>query len=151
MSTFDDGENEEESIDDYLNGRHATIFLIDGSNSMFENNGCEDETDSPFLLALRCVHHFLCNKILTADQDTVAVVLFGTNFKIDNDKYGVYSNTCIMRDLLPPEAEIILEIENFMMKKEHLDTYAKAATNPPTPSLADALWLCSSIFSKQYE
>jgi len=145
MANNSDSEDED-LIDERLNGRDATIFLLDASSSMFENS---EESDSPFLLALKCVHHILCNKILSSDQDSVAVVLFGTNFKGEDEKYGVYSHTCVLKDLLPPNVETILQIENLISKKQALDSYAAAATSPLVPSLADGLWLCSSIFSKQ--
>jgi len=145
MAEHSDSENED-VIDERLNGRDATVFLVDASASMFE--GLE-ETDSPFLLALKCVHHFLCNKILSADKDSVAVVLYGTDFKVNDEKYGIYSHTCVMRDLLPPNAESILQIENLILNQANLDGYKTAATKQATPSLADALWLCSSIFSNQ--
>lgn len=144
MADNSDSETED-LIDERLNGRDATIFLIDASASMFE---VSEQADCPFLLALRCVHQVLCNKILSADQDSLAIVLFGTDFKGD-EKYGVYSHACMIRDLLPPSAETILQIEKLICKKQDLDSYEAAATNPPASSLADALWLCSSIFSNQ--
>ncbi len=141
---------EEETVYD---GQDAIIFLIDASTSMFQTPPVDEEdvdvaNDSPFTLALKCAHATLCTKILTAPNDFVAIILFGTKKTVPNDKYGVYSKTHLLLDLQKPDGAPIKEIET-MFEVGGIDEYSDAADDPQSFSLADSLWLCSSVFSKQ--
>lgn len=154
---MDDRDNIDEETDDTFDGRDATIFLVDASARMFEkirspiDNGEPEPTpnDFPFNLAIRCAYNALRNKIFTAPYDSVAIVLFGTKKPSPNEKYGVYSNTYLLLDLQKPDCNPIIQLDEMLNKDGRSDEYIYAEDNPQSISLADALWLCSSVFSKQ--
>lgn len=154
---MDDRDNPDGITDDTFDGRDATIFLVDASAPMFEKtspsvDNIEAEPtidDCPFTLAIRCAFNTLKNKIFTAPYDSVAIVLFGTKKKKPNEKYGVYSNTYLLQDLQKPDCDPILQLDEMLNKDGGIDEYVYAV-DQQSISLADALWLCSSIFSKQY-
>jgi ATP-dependent DNA helicase 2 subunit 1 len=145
---------EEETYDAY-DGRDAIIFLIDASVPMFKKPPVDDidaaqtENDCPFVLAIKCAYDTLCSKIFTDPNDSVAIVLFGTKKTAPNDKYGVYTNTFLLQDLQNPDCEPITQLDDMLNKDGGMDEYMYAESNPQSISLADSLWLCSSIFSKQ--
>ncbi|XP_046438131.1 X-ray repair cross-complementing protein 6-like isoform X3 [Daphnia pulex] len=144
---------EEETYDAY-DGRDAIIFLIDASVPMFKRPPVDDidaaqtENDCPFVLAIKCAYNTLCSKIFTDPNDSVAIVLFGTKKTAPNDKYGVYTNTFLLQDLKNPDCEPITQLDDMLNKDGGMDEYMYAESNPQSISLADSLWLCSSIFSK---
>lgn len=105
----------------------------------------ENEEECPFSQALQCAHKILSTKIFTADQDSMAVVLFGSKKPNLEDKYGTFPNTFILRDLDTPDKDIIQNLELLIDNKEKIKEFQNTAA---TPVLADALWLCSTIFSK---
>lgn len=152
---MDDRDNPDGITDDTFDGRDATIFLVDASAPMFEKtspsvDNIEAEPtidDCPFTLAIRCAFNTLKNKIFTAPYDSVAIVLFGTKKKKPNEKYGVYSNTYLLQDLQKPDCDPILQLDEMLNKDGGIDEYVYAV-DQQSISLADALWLCSSIFSK---
>jgi ATP-dependent DNA helicase 2 subunit 1 len=141
---------EEETYDGY-DGRDAIIFLIDASEPMFKSPPVDDKlrNDCPFILAIKCAYHTLCSKIFTDPNDSVAVVLFGTQKAAPNEKYGNYANTFLLQDLQNPDCEPITQLDIMLNKDGGMDEYMYAVSNPQSLSLADSLWLCSSIFSKQ--
>lgn len=137
----------------YFDGYNVTIFLIDASAPMFYSVPTSDEdvvADCPFTLALKCAHETLMKKIFTFPYDSVAIVLFGTTKSVPNDKYGDYANTCLLQDLKNPDRENILELEK-LFREGGTDELKSKACDPQTFSLADSLWMCSSIISKQYD
>ena len=149
---MEENEDLEEETYDAYDGQDAIIFVIDASASMFQIPPVDEEdvevsNDCPFTLALKCANATLCKKILTAPNDHVAIVLFGTKKTVPNDKYGVYSSTLLLQDLQKPDSLPIKELENLLRDSDEFKK--SAADNPQSFSLADSLWLCSSIFSKQ--
>ncbi|KAI9557726.1 hypothetical protein GHT06_017555 [Daphnia sinensis] len=152
---MDDRYNPDEITDDTLDGRDATIFLVDASAPMFKKTSLSVDDveaeptidDCPFTLAIRRAFNTLRNKIFTSPYDSVAIVLFGTKKAKPNEKYGVYSNTYLLQDLQKPDCDPILQLDEMLNKDGGSDEYVYAV-NQQSISLADALWLCSSIFSK---
>ena len=60
-------------------GKDALIFLIDCSPKMHvkvESNS--SNSDTPFKMALRCLHATLRNKIFASPNDCIGVLMFGT-------------------------------------------------------------------------
>lgn len=152
---------EDQDLDDEdkfkFDGHVATIFLIDASVPMFQmpspvdDEDGEEVYDCPFVLALRCVHSTLLSKIIASQHDSIAVVLFGTKKKDVNDKYGTFASTFVLQDLQKPDGVNIKELEKMFEKNDKTTAeFESLACNPQTFSLADSLWLCSSVFSKQY-
>ena len=135
-----------------LTGRDAAIFLIDASAPMFKADVADEEADEPancpFMLALNCAHNTLCSKILTAEHDSVGIVLFGTKKTGSSEKYGLYTNTNVLLDLQKPDCGPIVELETIL--NEGVEEFENSVTDPPALALAEALWLCTSMFSKQY-
>lgn len=138
-----------------FDGQDATIFLIDSSAPMFqipppvEEDGEQIIEDCPFIQVLKCIHKILLSKIITAQNDSVAVVLFGTNMTVlYDDKYGVYPNTFVLQDLMKPDKEPIEQLAK-LFEDEDSAKFRNSACSPQTFSLADSLWLCSLMFSKQ--
>lgn len=148
-----DHENEfEQETYEGLTGRDATIFLIDASVPMFKTDVIDEEdpdepANSPFILALKCAHNTLCSKILTAEHDSVGIVLFGTKKTGVNEKYGLYTNTNVLLDMQKPDCGPIVELETLL--NQGVEDFESSATDPPALALAEALWLCTSMFSKQ--
>ena len=152
---MEDRDTMEEEVFDGYEGRDAIVFLIDASASSFEtppdgtNAAAQIGNDCPFVLAIKCAYNTLCSKIFTDPNDSVAIVLFGTQKTAPNEKYGVYANTFLLQDLQNPDCEPITQLDNMLNKDGGMDEYMFSVSNPPSLSLADSLWLCSSIFSKQ--
>ena len=144
----DSGDEEEASV---TGKRQASIFLIDGSSSMFHrvNESSADKEDKimscPFVLALKSAHSILTNKILlpTSEQDLVGVVIFGNESDILTGRGTVR----VLVDLQEPEAEAILKLESVWKEESKLANIEAAATNV---SLADAFHICGAIFAEQY-
>ena len=143
----DSGDEEEASV---TGKRQASIFLIDGSSSMFHrvNESSADEEDKkscPFVLALKSAHSILTNKILlpTSEQDLVGVVIFGN----ESDVLTGRGTVRVLVDLQEPEAEAILKLESVWKEESKLANIEAAATNV---SLADAFHICGAIFAEQY-
>ena len=143
----DSGDEEEASV---TGKRQASIFLIDGSSSMFHrvNESSADEEDKkscPFVLALKSAHSILTNKILlpTSEQDLVGVVIFGN----ESDVLTGRGTVRVLVDLQEPEAEAILKLESVWKEESKLANIEAAAT---TVSLADAFHICGAIFAEQY-
>jgi hypothetical protein len=136
------------------------IFLIDASSPMFvdppqSNDEEEEAVDCPVVQALKCALITMRNKIFTADNDSQAIVLFGTSYTTNaallSGKYGVYHNCFVLHDLERPEADSIRMLEILLNNVgDKLNQLKAAAADPPIVTLADSFWLCSSIFTKQY-
>ena len=143
---FDDSGDEGEAS--VTGKRQASIFLIDGSSSMFHPESSADEADKipcPFVLALKSAHSILTNKILlpTSEQDLVGVVIFGN----ESDVLTGRGTVRVLVDLQEPEAEAILKLESVWKEESKLANIEAAAT---TVSLADAFHICGAIFAEQY-
>ena len=136
--------NEVDEDEDYIS-RVATLFLIDASLQMHSPINDDVEKGSAFISALKCAHNMQCVKILTSDCDSIGVVIFGTGKKSSAAEYAAHRNCCVLQDLQTPERETILEIEE-IWKEDNIMDLKRAASDIV---LADALWLCGAILSKQ--
>jgi hypothetical protein len=64
------------------------LFLIDGHKSMFQPT---PTGEIPFHLSLRCASATLSDKIISAENDMVGVVVFGCkNHRNPNEFEGIY-------------------------------------------------------------
>ena len=92
-----------------------------------------------FDIACRCAASVVSDKIISSDGDLVAACLYGT-FQTRNS--SDFKNVTVVSELDGPDAKTILELEKLP------GTPDEPSDSPPTlGALADALWLCSSMFS----
>ncbi|KAH3755963.1 beach protein [Pelomyxa schiedti] len=121
----------------YWANRDSIIFLIDSQESMFEVS--PDGGEIPFYNAIKCAVATLKDKIISSDDDLLAVCLFSTREKRNlNEFEGIY----VLFDLDVPDAPRILQLEKILANREQ----PPFGTSPPIP-LCDALWTCSTMFS----
>ncbi|XP_060705226.1 X-ray repair cross-complementing protein 6 [Hemiscyllium ocellatum] len=137
----EDAEEAEDNEEDirYV-GRDSLIFLIDASEAMFEMN---DENTSAFDMTIQCVHRVYTSKIISSERDLLAVVFFGTQkHKNSVDFKHVY----VLHDLDTPGAKRVLELDQFGGEKGKR-SFKDQIGHSTDGSLADALWVCSNLFS----
>ncbi|GFY74650.1 hypothetical protein TNIN_366211 [Trichonephila inaurata madagascariensis] len=138
----DDEEDENAYDRGFVRGRDAVIYLIDASWEMFQSLP-EDET--PFQLSLKCARTTLTNKIISSNKDLTGIVLFGTDKTKNTRNNTDFKHIYVFHDLCEPGAERVLETEELMSMdgSSFQDTYGHSTDF----SLADALWVCSIMFS----
>lgn len=122
-------------------GRDSLIFLVDGSRAMFESEG-EDEM-TPFDMSIQCILSVYTNKIISSDQDLLAVVFYGT----EKDKNSVnFKNIYVLQELDNPGAKRVLELDQFKGEqgKEHFQDLIGHGSDY---SLSEVLWVCANLFS----
>lgn len=135
-----DDDDEENAYDKgFMHGREAVIFLIDASREMFE----VQKEDSSFQLCLKCARTTLTNKIICSSKDLTAIVLFGTDKTKNNTDF---KHIYVFQEFGEPGAERILETEELMSLDPH--AFADKYGHSTDYSLADALWVCSIMFTK---
>ncbi|GCC21787.1 hypothetical protein chiPu_0020262 [Chiloscyllium punctatum] len=134
----EEAEDNEEDI--RYAGRDSLIFLIDASEAMFEMN---NEDTSAFDMTIQCVHRVYTSKIISSERDLLAVVFFGTQkHKNSVDFKHVY----VLHDLDTPGAKRVLELDQFEGEKGKR-SFKDQIGHSTDGSLADALWVCSNLFS----
>ncbi|XP_043535795.1 X-ray repair cross-complementing protein 6 isoform X2 [Chiloscyllium plagiosum] len=134
----EEAEDNEEDI--RFAGRDSLIFLIDASEAMFETN---NEDTSAFNMTVQCVHRVYTSKIISSERDLLAVVFFGTQkHKNSVDFKHVY----VLHDLDTPGAKRVLELDQFEGEKGKR-SFKDQIGHSTDGSLADALWVCSNLFS----
>ncbi|XP_059043095.1 X-ray repair cross-complementing protein 6 isoform X2 [Mustela lutreola] len=141
----DEEEEQEEGLEaggEYTySGRDSLIFLVDGSRAMFESEG-EDEM-TPFDMSIQCILSVYTNKIISSDQDLLAVVFYGT----EKDKNSVnFKNIYVLQELDNPGAKRVLELDHFKGEqgKEHFQDLIGHGSDY---SLSEVLWVCANLFS----
>ncbi|XP_032202011.1 X-ray repair cross-complementing protein 6 isoform X1 [Mustela erminea] len=141
----DEEEEQEEGLEaggEYTySGRDSLIFLVDGSRAMFESEG-EDEM-TPFDMSIQCILSVYTNKIISSDQDLLAVVFYGT----EKDKNSVnFKNIYVLQELDNPGAKRVLELDQFKGEqgKEHFQDLIGHGSDY---SLSEVLWVCANLFS----
>ncbi|XP_047597950.1 X-ray repair cross-complementing protein 6 [Lutra lutra] len=141
----DEEEEQEEGLEaggEYTySGRDSLIFLVDGSRAMFESEG-EDEM-TPFDMSIQCIQSVYTNKIISSDQDLLAVVFYGT----EKDKNSVnFKNIYVLQELDNPGAKRVLELDQFKGEqgKKHFQDLIGHGSDY---SLSEVLWVCANLFS----
>ncbi|XP_019665529.1 X-ray repair cross-complementing protein 6 isoform X1 [Ailuropoda melanoleuca] len=141
--------NEEEEQEEGLeaggeytySGRDSLIFLVDGSRAMFESQGEVELT--PFDMSIQCIQSVYTNKIISSDQDLLAVVFYGT----EKDKNSVnFKNIYVLQELDNPGAKRVLELDQFKGEqgKKHFQDLIGHGSDY---SLSEVLWVCANLFS----
>ncbi|XP_045728387.1 X-ray repair cross-complementing protein 6 isoform X1 [Mirounga angustirostris] len=141
----DEEEEQEEGLEaggEYTySGRDSLIFLVDGSRAMFESQGEVELT--PFDMSIQCIHSVYTNKIISSDQDLLAVVFYGT----EKDKNSVnFKNIYVLQELDNPGAKRVLELDQFKGEqgKKHFQDLIGHGSDY---SLSEVLWVCANLFS----
>ncbi|EFB16518.1 hypothetical protein PANDA_019481, partial [Ailuropoda melanoleuca] len=122
-------------------GRDSLIFLVDGSRAMFESQGEVELT--PFDMSIQCIQSVYTNKIISSDQDLLAVVFYGT----EKDKNSVnFKNIYVLQELDNPGAKRVLELDQFKGEqgKKHFQDLIGHGSDY---SLSEVLWVCANLFS----
>ncbi|XP_039092427.1 X-ray repair cross-complementing protein 6 isoform X1 [Hyaena hyaena] len=141
----DEEEEQEEGLEaggEYTySGRDSLIFLVDGSKAMFES---QDEVElTPFDMSIQCIQNVYTNKIISSNQDLLAVVFYGT----EKDKNSVnFKNIYVLQELDNPGAKRVLELDQFkgeQGKKRFQDLIGHGSDY----SLSEVLWVCANLFS----
>ncbi|XP_055899567.1 X-ray repair cross-complementing protein 5-like isoform X1 [Biomphalaria glabrata] len=135
----DEDENEEDEEGEVgsssrLNQRDGLIFLIDASESMF---------DDLFQLSLKAVKSTMQNKIISSERDLIGTVFFGTEKK---DNPHDFNHIYIYQSLEQPGAQRILDLEE--LENNGISTFDKDFGHSRNYSLGDAFWTCLEMFSK---
>ncbi|CAD7677087.1 unnamed protein product [Nyctereutes procyonoides] len=143
-----EGDEEEEQEDgleaggEYTySGRDSLIFLVDGSRAMFESQGEVELT--PFDMSIQCIQSVYTNKIISSNQDLLAVVFYGT----EKDKNSVnFKNIYVLQELDNPGAKRVLELDQFKGErgKKHFQDLIGHGSDY---SLSEVLWVCANLFS----
>ncbi|KAM8941798.1 X-ray repair cross-complementing protein 6 isoform 2-T2 [Lycaon pictus] len=122
-------------------GRDSLIFLVDGSRAMFESQGEVELT--PFDMSIQCIQSVYTNKIISSNQDLLAVVFYGT----EKDKNSVnFKNIYVLQELDNPGAKRVLELDQFKGErgKKHFQDLIGHGSDY---SLSEVLWVCANLFS----
>ncbi|XP_008572445.1 PREDICTED: X-ray repair cross-complementing protein 6 [Galeopterus variegatus] len=144
-----EGDEEEEQQEESLeaggeykySGRDSLIFLVDASRAMFESQGEEELT--PFDMSIQCILSVYTSKIISSDQDLLAVVFYGT----EKDKNSVnFKNIYVLQELDNPGAKRVLELDRFKgpQGKKHFQDLMGHGSDY---SLSEVLWVCANLFS----
>ncbi|XP_062931127.1 X-ray repair cross-complementing protein 6 [Cynocephalus volans] len=144
-----EGDEEEEEQEESLeaggeykySGRDSLIFLVDASRAMFESQGEEELT--PFDMSIQCILSVYTSKIISSDQDLLAVVFYGT----EKDKNSVnFKNIYVLQELDNPGAKRVLELDRFkgQQGKKHFQDLMGHGSDY---SLSEVLWVCANLFS----
>nr|XP_023487319.1 X-ray repair cross-complementing protein 6 isoform X3 [Equus caballus] len=144
-----EGDEEEEEQEEGLeaggehkySGRDSLIFLVDASKAMFESQD-EDEL-TPFDMSIQCIQSVYTNKIISSNQDLLAVVFYGT----EKDKNSVnFKNIYVLQELDNPGAKRVLELDRLkgQQGKKHFQDLLGHGSDY---SLSEVLWVCANLFS----
>ena len=128
-------------------GKDALIFLIDSSPKMhlkFEGEG-KNPDDTPFKMALRCVHATLRNKIFASPQDVSGVLLYGTVNKV-----GVrdFNGLSLLFKMETPEGDSILELERLLEETDKIIEKDYGGSSESSYAIHEALWQCQAMFNE---
>ncbi|XP_043822629.1 X-ray repair cross-complementing protein 6 isoform X2 [Dromiciops gliroides] len=91
----------------------------------------------------KCIQSVYSSKIISSDQDLLAVVFCGT----DKDKNSVnFRNIYVLHELDTPGAKRILELDQFKGEKGE-KRFQDLIGHGSDYSLSEALWVCANLFS----
>ena len=94
-------------------GKDSIIFLIDCSPRMhlrLQNPEAQSE-DTPFKMALRCVHSTLRNKIFATPNDVIGGLMYGTINKVEVRDFNGLS---LLIKMGTTEGDSILKLEQIL-------------------------------------
>ncbi|XP_028843873.1 X-ray repair cross-complementing protein 6 isoform X2 [Denticeps clupeoides] len=134
-------EGEESAGDSRSRGRDSLVFLVDAAAEMFIKG--EDGELSNFDMTMQCVRSVYTSKIISSDQDLIALVFYGTE-KSKNPRDS-FKNVYIYHDLDSPGARRVHDLDG--LRGEEGARLAAETMGSGSTSLGDALWCCSNLYS----
>lgn len=135
----DDEESEDESTSvDYGQAVDGILFLIDATESMFEDT----DSGTAIMQCLQAAKSAMLNKITSSPKDLVGVILFGTDKDSNPNRF---KNVFVLQELESPGAETVLKLEKLISDgpKKFKQEYGHGSV-----CMADVLWTCALMFSK---
>lgn len=126
--------------------RENLVFLIDAQPAMFEEtelaDAAEFKGDSWFDAALKTTREILKARIISSDNDRLAVVFYGTRESQNNNAFdSIYT----FQDLDMPDAQRIRGLESLLGGKFEQQIGSKGSADPE--QLHYALWTASQLLS----
>uniref|UniRef100_A0A2K5SH64 5'-deoxyribose-5-phosphate lyase Ku70 n=1 Tax=Cebus imitator TaxID=2715852 RepID=A0A2K5SH64_CEBIM len=113
-------------------GRDSLIFLVDASRAMFKSQSGDELT--AFDMSIQCVQSVYISKIVSSDQDLLAVVFYGT----EKDK-----NSVNLKNIY-----VLQELDNPGFKgQQGQKRFQELIGHRSDSSLSELLWVCASLFS----
>lgn len=149
MEDWKDNIDDADAIDgldpdnDRYGGKDAIIFLIDASSENMHKLGSFEDT--PFRMALKCMHATLKQKILGSPRDVLGILLFGTENKV-----GVrdFDNQALLLPVDVPKAKAILRLETLLECPDVLASEIGHLTGGSPFAVHEALWQCQALFNE---
>ncbi|DBA83496.1 hypothetical protein WJX79_009209 [Trebouxia sp. C0005] len=141
-----DQEDEDKFAAGFEPFRENLVFLIDAQPAMFEETNLVDCPDfnnvSWFDAALKTTREILKARIISSDNDQLAVVFYGTRESQNNN---AFENVYTFQDLDVPDAQRIRGLESLLggQFEEHIGS--KGSADPE--QLHYALWTASQLLS----
>ncbi|OZJ01818.1 hypothetical protein BZG36_04811 [Bifiguratus adelaidae] len=138
-----DDEEEETILTDeqetQYTSKDSILFVIDFSKSMLEP--LDNEKDTPFQSAMKCVAHVLKNKIISSDNDEIGIVLYGTREKRNGMNF---EHIYVLQELQVPDAQQIKDVDNIV--NGHWNFEEEVGSTEKEYPLGDVFWTCSNLF-----
>ena len=128
-------------------GKDSIIFLIDCSPRMhlrFPNTEAQSE-DTPFKMALRCVHSTLRNKIFASPNDVIGGLMYGTTNKVEVRDFNGLS---LLFKMGTTEGDSILKLEQILEETESIIQKEYGGSSDSSYSIHEALWQCQAMFNE---
>ena len=149
MDSWHDDEDDigENTSDEWKSqGKDALIFLVDCSPKMHvkvENSSTD--SDTPFKMALRCVHATLRNKIFASPNDSIGALMFGTTNKV-----GVrdFNGLSLLIKIDKPEGDSILKLEQMLEDTDDIVRKEYGGSSDSSYAIHEALWQCQGMFNE---
>eukprot|EP00004_Rigifila_ramosa_P026538 TRINITY_DN8304_c0_g1_i2.p1 TRINITY_DN8304_c0_g1~~TRINITY_DN8304_c0_g1_i2.p1 ORF type:complete len:629 (+),score=158.72 TRINITY_DN8304_c0_g1_i2:3-1889(+) len=133
----DEDEDQQSQAREWQATRDSCIFLIDAHPDMLVPNA---EGETPLQSSLRCAARFLTDKIISNENDLVAICFFGTGSSNNSHKF---EHIFVFQELDVPDAHRIVTLENLAAGREPF----KLGHSREPANFAHALWVCGSLFS----
>jgi ATP-dependent DNA helicase 2 subunit 1 len=116
--------------------RDDVIFLIDCNPSMFEKGS---DGEAPYFMVIKAALSFYKDKILAAESDHIAVVLYNTQ---RSENHMNLDGLSVLIELSAPDAPKIKALQDIIEHSTYKLGHSQAL-------LHDALWLCHDLLSQQ--
>lgn len=121
--------------------RDSTLFLVDCTESMFEN--VDEDGLTLFEKCMKVIQNLYQRKIYGSDNDLLGIVFFGTE---KNNTTDDFKHIYMLQDLDQPNADRIKEIEKFSQEFDKL-SFKSDYGHSDEFGLDKVFWYCSNMFS----
>lgn len=115
--------------------KEEIVFLIDAGQSMFRPHG---NNESSFFMVLKACLSFIKTKILSADSDSIGIVLYNTNLKRNHMNFD---SVFVLQELSQPDAPRIKELQGLIEEQKNRWGHGEAL-------FVEALWLCHDLITQ---